>query len=74
MKTEESWEREGNRYTSDMFSLLGTIILWVFWPSFNGLLAVGAARHRAVINTYLRYIKHIAFKNSFSHIIIFILV
>lgn len=54
IKTEESWEREGNRYSSDLFSLLGTIILWVFWPSFNGLLAVGAARQRAVINTYLR--------------------
>ena len=54
IKTEDSWEREGNRYSSDLFSLLGTIILWVFWPSFNGLLAVGAARHRAVINTYLR--------------------
>ena len=53
IKTEESWEREGNRYTSDLFSILGTIILWVYWPSFNGLLAVGAARQRAVINTYL---------------------
>ena len=57
MKTEESWAREGNRYTSDLFSLLGTIILWVFWPSFNGLLATGAARHRAVINTYLRSVQ-----------------
>ena len=54
IKTEESCAREGNRYTSDLFSLLGTLILWVLWPSFNGLLAVGAARHRAVINTYLR--------------------
>ena len=54
IKTEESCSREGNRYTSDLFSLLGTVILWVFWPSFNGLLATGAARHRAVINTYLR--------------------
>ena len=41
------------RYTSDLLSLQGTIILWVFWPSFNALLASGAARHRAVINTYL---------------------
>ena len=41
------------RYTSDLLSLLGTVILWVFWPSFNALLASGAARHRAVINTYL---------------------
>ncbi len=33
--------------------MLGTILLWVFWPSFNALLAEGDAFHRAVINTYL---------------------
>lgn len=31
----------------------GTVFLWLFWPSFNGALAAGHARHRAVINTYL---------------------
>ena len=31
---------------------LGTIFLWLFWPSFNAGLAVGDAQHRAVINTY----------------------
>jgi len=53
MKIDDSSHREGPRYTSDMFSLLGTIILWVFWPSFNGILAEGAARHRCYINTYI---------------------
>ena len=53
MNTEHSGHNEGPRYTSDMFSLLGTIILWVFWPSFNGILAEGAARHRCYINTYI---------------------
>ena len=24
-----------SRYTSDMFSLLGTIILWVYWPRYS---------------------------------------
>jgi len=52
-RTEMSEEREGPRYTSDITSLLGTIILWVFWPSFNGLLAEGDARHRCYINTYM---------------------
>ena len=56
MNVEPSSHKEGPRYTSDMFSLLGTIILWVFWPSFNGVLAEGAARHRCFINTYISLI------------------
>ncbi len=33
-------------------SIVGTIFLWLFWPSFNAGLAEGDAQHRAVINTY----------------------
>ncbi|KAM7314083.1 ammonium transporter Rh type A, partial [Ixodes scapularis] len=32
---------------------VGTLFLWLFWPSFNGALAFGDARHRAVINTFM---------------------
>ena len=40
--------------TSDLFSMAGTIFLWMYWPSFNGALAqVGPFQNRALINTYL---------------------
>lgn len=44
---------EGSVYHSDIFSMIGTIFLWLYWPSFNGGAAVGDEQHRAVINTYL---------------------
>ena len=37
--------------TSDTFAMLGSIFLWMFWPSFNGALATGAQQHRVVTNT-----------------------
>ncbi|KAK8380082.1 hypothetical protein O3P69_016613 [Scylla paramamosain] len=40
--------------TSDTFSMIGTLFLWVYWPSFNAVLVEGAAaKSRAVLNTYL---------------------
>merc|ERR1719201_460568 len=55
--------RDGNYYrdhklqrsskTSDTFPMIGTLFLWLFWPSFNGALAAGASQHRVVINTVL---------------------
>ncbi|XP_064104270.1 ammonium transporter Rh type B-like [Macrobrachium nipponense] len=44
---------EGSTYTSDIFSMIGTIFLWVYWPSFNGALGSNKGIGRAVINTYL---------------------
>lgn len=39
---------------SDLTSLVGTLILWVFWPSFVAVLCQpGDAQHRAILNTIL---------------------
>ena len=36
-----------------MFSLVGTVFLWMMWPSFNACTAVpGQAQHRAILNSY----------------------
>ena len=40
-------------YLSDLVSMIGTIFLFCFWPSFNGAVGNGAAMHRSIINTYL---------------------
>ncbi|GCB76748.1 hypothetical protein scyTo_0016603 [Scyliorhinus torazame] len=40
-------------YHSDLFSMIGTLYLWMFWPSFNSAISNnGDAQHRGVINTY----------------------
>ncbi len=49
----DSAEVSESRYTSDLFSFLGTLVLWLFWPSFNGYAVFGDDRQRAWINTYI---------------------
>ena len=33
--------------------MIGTVILWLYWPSFNAGQTEGAQQARIVINTYL---------------------
>ncbi|UJR17563.1 hypothetical protein I4U23_004459 [Adineta vaga] len=44
---------EKSRYTSDLFSIIGTMFLFCFWPSFNAGTASGIERLHAITNTYV---------------------
>lgn len=46
-------ERRSSDRKSDIFAMIGTMFLFMFWPSFNGALADGSQKHRVVINTML---------------------
>ncbi|MCL4128988.1 UNVERIFIED_CONTAM: hypothetical protein GTU68_015455 [Idotea baltica] len=48
-----STPKEGSSYRSDLFAMIGTVFLWLYWPSFNSGGASGDDQHRGVINTYL---------------------
>ncbi|NXH76224.1 RHL protein, partial [Hydrobates tethys] len=43
-------EKNASTPKSNLLSMLGTLFLWVFWPSFNSVLAVN--KSKAIYNTY----------------------
>jgi ammonium transporter Rh len=51
-KSANNHSHNSSTYHSDVFAMIGTLFLWLFWPSFNGALASGNGQYRAIINTY----------------------
>ncbi|XP_064267721.1 ammonium transporter Rh type A isoform X1 [Passer domesticus] len=43
-------DNDESTYHSDMFAMIGTLFLWLFWPSFNS--AIAEDQVTAIINTY----------------------
>ncbi|XP_063009212.1 ammonium transporter Rh type A [Melospiza melodia melodia] len=43
-------DNDESTYHSDLFAMIGTLFLWLFWPSFNS--AIAEAQVTAIINTY----------------------
>uniref|UniRef100_A0A8C6X5T2 Rh family C glycoprotein n=1 Tax=Naja naja TaxID=35670 RepID=A0A8C6X5T2_NAJNA len=50
---EQTKDKQESVYHSDLFAMIGTLFLWMYWPSFNSAISShGDAQHRAAINTY----------------------
>lgn len=45
-----------SRYNSDIFSIVGSIMMWLTFPSFNGFMAPTQARSAVMVNTLLALI------------------
>ncbi|KFV70904.1 Ammonium transporter Rh type A [Dryobates pubescens] len=46
-------ENEESTYHSDIFAMIGTLFLWLFWPSFNSAIAHDPIQQsKAMVNTY----------------------
>ena len=54
LSKKEAWDHINisSEYRSDLTSMIGTLFLWLYWPSFNAALA-GPRQFRVVINTTL---------------------
>merc|ERR1719318_252513 len=48
----ETHHRKGGKYRSNVVAMVGTLFLWVYWPSFNAALA-GNLQERVIGNSVL---------------------
>ncbi|XP_007423433.1 blood group Rh(CE) polypeptide [Python bivittatus] len=60
-------EKERSRPVSNMFAVLGTLFLWIFWPSFNSVLIKEEEKKwTAIYNTYFVMATSVIAAFSFS--------
>lgn len=50
---EDKFGQAKGDYKSQLIAMVGTLFLFMYWPSFNGALAVGMAQTRSIVNTLL---------------------
>ncbi|XP_072263489.1 ammonium transporter Rh type A [Pyxicephalus adspersus] len=63
-------DNEGSVYHSDLFAMIGTLFLWMFWPSFNSAIAnPGAEQQMAIINTYFSLAACVLTAYAFSSLV-----
>ncbi|XP_053316588.1 ammonium transporter Rh type A [Spea bombifrons] len=61
---------EGSVYHSDLFAMIGTLFLWMFWPSFNSAIAEpGLPQQMAIINTYFSLAACVLTAYAFSSLV-----
>ncbi|XP_036173797.1 ammonium transporter Rh type A [Myotis myotis] len=63
-------DNEESVYHSDLFAMIGTLFLWIFWPSFNSAIAeAGDKEYRAVVNTYFSLAACVLIAYAFSSLV-----
>ncbi|XP_024413663.2 ammonium transporter Rh type A [Desmodus rotundus] len=63
-------DNEESVYHSDLFAMIGTLFLWVFWPSFNSAIAETAEKqYKAVVNTYFSLAACVLTAYAFSSLV-----
>ncbi|XP_002915481.1 ammonium transporter Rh type A [Ailuropoda melanoleuca] len=63
-------EKEESVYHSDLFAMIGTLFLWMFWPSFNSAIAeTTEQQYMAIINTYFSLVACVLTAYAFSSLV-----
>ncbi|ESO05143.1 hypothetical protein HELRODRAFT_117320 [Helobdella robusta] len=61
--------KELSVYHSDIFTMIGTLFLWLFWPSFNSVFVEGEGRQRSIINSYLALLASVVVAATISALV-----